>query len=57
MNKVPASHQLQYGDKNDRYMKYSVQVEVRVSTTEAKVTVTSGGVVVAGPETLPIKKD
>ncbi|CAK7208180.1 hypothetical protein SEUCBS140593_000086 [Sporothrix eucalyptigena] len=57
MNKVPASHQIEYGDKNDRYMKYSVQVEVRVSTTEAKVTVTSGGVIVAGPETLPIKKD
>ncbi|ERS97679.1 hypothetical protein HMPREF1624_05850 [Sporothrix schenckii ATCC 58251] len=57
MNKVPASNQVEYGDKNDRYMKYSVQVEVRVSTTEAKVTVTSGGVVVAGPETLPLKTD
>ncbi|CAK7228219.1 hypothetical protein SCUCBS95973_006807 [Sporothrix curviconia] len=56
MNKVPPSHQIEYGDKSDRYIKYSVQVEVRVSTVEAKVTVTSGGVVVAGPETLPLKK-
>lgn len=57
MNNVPVSHQIEYGDKGDKYMKYSVQVEVRVSTTEARVTVTSGDMIVAGPETVPISKD
>ena len=56
MNKVPRTHQIDYGDKYDRYTKYSVQVEMRVSTTEVNLIVTSGGVVVAGPETMPIKK-
>lgn len=57
MNKVPPSNQIQYGDKTDRYTRYSVKVEVRVSTTEARVMVMSGGVVVAGPVTLPLKED
>lgn len=51
MRKVPQSNMER---SKDKAIKCSVQVEVRVSTTQVTVTVTSGTAIVAGPERFPL---